>query len=142
MADTKEENRDRFYNFYTGCSRVWALSDHWQTETGFGNLISYYENKHTYGAVTPGATPDDLDGVIFNLHSTFYTAKPYVSFIYKKPESWGKWRFQSKYEYSYGMEISGSSDSTSEVNPQYWQRSNTIKFYPEIYTSELHAESI
>jgi hypothetical protein len=136
-----ENNKDSFYSLYSAYSRFWTLSDHWQSETGFGSLISYYENKHSYGPSMPQEQSDLLDGVIFNLHSVFMTAKPYITFVYKKSESWGKWHFKSKYEYSYGREITGSSDSTSDVNPKYWQVSNTIKLYPMLYAAKWHAES-
>ena len=40
---------------------------------------------------------------------------------YKKETDWGEWRFNNSYHYAYGQGFGGSSDYSSDANPEVWR---------------------
>ena len=135
----KTYGSDKFYNFYSGYSRGWRLSDRWKFVAEGGGIAMHYVNK--YNIPLADAKASSLDGIYYNVSADVVLLKPKVAFIYTDVYDWGKWTFKNNYEYFYGWTLKGS-DSLRDATPSALQIANTLKFHFTLHTARFYATSI
>ncbi|MDD9175843.1 hypothetical protein ERW49_11765 [Aliivibrio finisterrensis] len=122
-----DSDLDEIFGLYAEYAQNYIFQENWTISFGNALHLMHYRNTHEYNTAYSQALAPHLNGVYFNVSTNAFIIEPKISFEYKKEEPWGEWRFNNSYHYAYGQGFGGSSDYSSEVNPEVWRFINSIE---------------
>lgn len=138
---TADASIDKIYSAYFAYSKYFKISERWLVRYRLGSYVMHYENSYEYNNPLSQKYEDFLDGRYFNTIANSVIIEPNVKFTYTKNKSWGKWQFNSDFNYFKGMVYSGAK-SSQDAKPGGWLVNNDVKVHFNVNSSKLFAESL
>ncbi|MUH97403.1 Solitary outer membrane autotransporter beta-barrel domain [Aliivibrio fischeri] len=118
---------DEIFGLYAEYAQNYDFYENWTISVGNALHLMHYRNTHTYNSDFSQSFAPVLDGLYYNVSSNAFIIEPKITFQYKKETDWGEWRFNNSYHYAYGQGFGGSSDYSSDANPEVWRFVNSIQ---------------
>ncbi|MUK91991.1 Solitary outer membrane autotransporter beta-barrel domain [Aliivibrio fischeri] len=122
-----DSDLDEIFGLYAEYAQNYDFYENWTISVGNAFHLMHYRNTHTYNSDFSQSFAPVLDGLYYNVSSNAFIIEPKITFQYKKETDWGEWRFNNSYHYAYGQGFGGSSDYSSDANPEVWRFVNSIQ---------------
>lgn len=122
-----DSDLDEMFGLYAEYAQNYDFYENWTISVGNAFHLMHYRNTHTYNSDFSQSFAPVLDGLYYNVSSNAFIIEPKITFQYKKETDWGEWRFNNSYHYAYGQGLGGSSDYSSDANPEVWRFVNSIQ---------------
>ncbi|AAW87578.1 Solitary outer membrane autotransporter beta-barrel domain [Aliivibrio fischeri] len=122
-----DSDLDEMFGLYAEYAQNYDFYENWTISVGNAFHLMHYRNTHTYNSDFSQSFAPVLDGLYYNVSSNAFIIEPKITFQYKKETDWGEWRFNNSYHYAYGQGFGGSSDYSSDANPEVWRFVNSIQ---------------